>query len=76
MIVGVTSKGSIYFRAGVDKTHPYGVKWFRVPGALKHVSGDYGKIVGVNKANVIFYRTGVKPAKGGALIKIITNEFG
>lgn len=47
---------------GISATHPTGLRWVKLSGALKYVSGSSydGSIWGVNKADNIYYRHGAR----------------
>ena len=50
----------IYFREGVSRSNPAGLKWRRVPGKLTQLeAGQYGQVWGVNKRGWVYVRKGV-----------------
>ena len=48
-IIGLTFRGEIFFRTGVDQYHKVGTGWQKIDGVLKEVAAADGIIMGLNK---------------------------
>jgi hypothetical protein len=60
----VNKANNIYFRQGVSRGNPVGLKWRRVAGKLRQIeAGKFGQVWGVNPSGRVYVRTGISAAR-------------